>query len=202
KTAHNVLRVIQVLTLLPAWALLASLISDYNSTHNTDSAPGKIQFLFVVCLLASIWAFCILIAVIRAGNTALWITALDILGAALLIASVVVASDIANRGECVTGGGVVNMGGSGTTKYYYDENGVWRAYPNDGTGDTTVNLRDGGWWIQGDGRCSKLKAAWGLAIANIVLFFITAILAAVVSREKNVLVARREKVYIEEEAMP
>jgi len=157
-TAHIILRIAQILTLIPAWAVLAVVISHYS--RNDTQTPGAIQFLFVVAILASVWAFCVLITFIRARNTALWMTFFDVVAMALLIAAVVVLSNIANV-ECV----VVRLD------------------------QVSVNP-DGTWWdarrLQIDGtytylqHCAEVKAAWGLAIANIIFFFITAILTAAI----------------------
>ncbi|KAF8470778.1 hypothetical protein BDZ91DRAFT_630374, partial [Kalaharituber pfeilii] len=150
-SAHTVLRIVQVLTLVPAWAMLAAVIDHYN--RNDALTPGSIHFLFVVTLLCSVWAFCILITYLRARNTALWITFFDIVAMGLLIGGVVVTADIAN-GDCVAV-------------------------------DTNVAV------VEDDGpftyrqHCSEIKAAWGLAITNIVLFFLTAILAAMIYRQNQ-----------------
>lgn len=179
--AHSILRVIQVLTLIPAWAILASVISDYNS--NNSQTPGSIQFLFVVAILASVWAFCILITFLRAKNTALWMTFFDVVAMALLIASVIVLSDIANV-QCVA---VVNqvitpqdVNNSGNTNYYPTDLDPGQKWWNSrlakrATNDIPVYRS----------HCSQIKAAWGLAIANIILFFITAILTALIYRQNQ-----------------
>jgi len=197
--AHTGVRVLQILTLIPAWAILAAVMADYG--HTDAKTPGEIQFLFVVTLLASIWSFCILITYLRAKNTALWMTFFDVVAMALLIASVIVISNIANV-ECVAVEvDRVTTDTPPTTNSDYDN---WNP--------------DVKWWntkrlvkrIEDDGvytyrqHCGNIKAAWGLAIANIVLFLITAILTAVIYKgnkdsERPVM---REKIIVEHSPPP
>ncbi|CUS08247.1 unnamed protein product [Tuber aestivum] len=168
-SAHTVFRVIQVLTLIPCWAILAALIDVYNK--NGSAPPSGILCLFIVALLASIWSFCVLITAMRARNTALWMSFFDICFMAALIAGVVLLSNIANA-ECVVAHVV-------SVIYTTDGRKVWQSEGNsDGSDD------DDGIWQNND-NCSLVKAAWGLGITNIILFFITAILAAVVYKRNE-----------------
>ena len=149
--AHTATRVLQVLTLIPAWALLAAVIAHYN--RNDALTPGTIYFLFIVTLLASVWSFCILITYLRAKNTALWMHVFDILAMILLIAAVIIAPtpDTVN---------------SYTKDYTSDF--IKRQTIQDSDQDTYRQLY------------GEIKAALGLAIANIFLFFISAILTLLV----------------------
>jgi len=181
ESAHSVFRVVQILTLIPCWAILAALINVYNK--NGVVPPSGIVCLFVVALLASVWSFCVLITAMRARNTALWMSFFDICFMAALIAGVVLLSNIANS-ECV-------FARVASVIYTTDGQKVWQSGGNSG---------DGIW--HNDDNCSLAKAAWGLGITNIILFFITAILAAVVYKqneeEDNVV----EKVYTTRAADP
>ena len=173
---HTATRVLQVLTLIPAWALLAAVIAHYD--RNDALTPGSIHFLFIVTLLASVWSFCILITYLRAKNTALWMTFFDVVAMTLLIAAVVVLGDIANI-QCIV-------------------NQVITPTPDTVNSYTQNYIPDDKWWntrlarfikrqiIQDSDQytyrqhCGEIKAAWGLAIANIFLFFISAILTVVI----------------------
>lgn len=169
--AHQAFRVIQVLTLIPAWALLAAIMAWYNEAN--QETPGSIITLFVGCLLGSIWAFCILLVVQRARNTALWIVFWDIVAMAVLIAGVATTSDIANT-ECNASQAaqqVVIIDGERISTNQLDSVDINGAEPD-------------GPWVNPD-NCNLIKAAWGLAIANIVMFFITAILAGVIYRQNK-----------------
>jgi hypothetical protein len=141
----------------------------YNS-HDID-IPGGVIALFVVTLLASVWSFWILLAVLRARNTALWIAFWDIVAMGALIASVAVTSEIATY-ECnAVPPNTVN------TVYITSDGRRFNGIPADVDDDDRVDL-----WDDPD-NCNLVKAAWGLAIANIIMFFITAILAVVVYRQ-------------------
>ncbi|PWW80097.1 hypothetical protein C7212DRAFT_305742 [Tuber magnatum] len=183
-SAHTVFRIIQVLTLIPCWAILAALIDVYNK--NGSAPPSGILCLFITALLASIWSFCVLITSMRARNTALWMTFFDICFMAALIAGVALLSNIANA-ECV-------VAPVATVIYTTDGQKVWQSGGN-------KNGTDDGIW-HNDDNCSLVKAAWGLGVTNIILFFITAILAAVVYRRNEEEGRVVEKVYTTRAADP
>jgi hypothetical protein len=177
-SAHTVFRTIQVLTLIPCWATLAALIDVYNRRNAIP--PAGIITLFIVALLASIWSFCILIAAVRARNTALWIAFFDICFMGALIAGVVLLANIANV-TCIAAPitGVV---------YASDGEKIYQAGITNGAGADPV-------WRNG-GRCALAKAAWGLGITNVILFFITAILAVVAYKKNEEEDSMRDKVYV------
>ncbi|KAI5818052.1 hypothetical protein BZA77DRAFT_386417 [Pyronema omphalodes] len=165
--AHTALRVLQILTLVPAWALMAAVLSWFqSSTHPT---PASIVILFLILLLSSIWSFCILIAVLRAHNTALWITFWDILIVGGLIAGISITSNLANY-EC---GAVIRT-------YYYTVDGRRLSDPGFLISDQPQQQ----FWDKA-GNCALLKAAWGLALVNVLLFFGTALLAWLVYRRNQ-----------------
>lgn len=146
--------------------------------------------LFIITLLASIWSFCILLAVVRARNTALWITFWDIVAMGALIAAVATTSNIANY-ECTA------VQNNPQTVYYITPEGQRIPTTNSalvGNPDEEEEL-----WDHPD-YCNLIKGAWGLAIANIILFFITAILAAVIWKQNKD--RSKETVIVEERAPP
>lgn len=189
--AHSLLRFVQIVTLIAAWALLASIVSQYNSAGS--NTPGSLLFLFIVCILASVWSFCILLAVIRAKNTALWIAFWDLVAMGLLIAAVAVNSRRANYDCGLNAIGLT----SGDRRYVV-------------VGDRTVELdtelpqrgRDGTDFWRYEDQCGKLRPAWALAITNIVLFFLTAVLAAVIYRQNVEEEKRRRKPIVEKVYVP
>lgn len=194
---HNIVRLLQVLTLIPAWALMAAVVSWYNSHENRT--PGSVITLFVATLLASVWAFCILIAALRARNTALWIAFWDIVAMGLLIAGVAVTSDLVNN-QCTAAAAVTTT--TNTTVVYETADG--QRVAGRPALATNTNDNDDDFWDDLN-NCNLIKAAWILAIINIVLFFISAILAVVVYRQNEQEAANRvvveepivEKVYTE-----
>lgn len=194
---HTVTRILQVLTLIPCWALLAAVIDSYNSAD--ADTPGEIQFLFVIAILATVWSFCILITYLRAKNTALWMTFFDVVALALFIAAVVVLSDIANN-ECNVVGGITVINNPDDNIVYYPAD-----YRNPGTRrwllkrqgvivDPDLVRTDGEYTYRQ--HCGEIKGAWGLAIANIILFFISAILTVVIYKNAQTPIVR-EKIIID-----
>lgn len=177
-TALTIVRVFQILTLIACWGILAALVNIYSS--NGAAVPAGILCLFIVALLASIWAFCVVLTQARARNTAYWMTAGDIILLAALIAGVVLISKIISRCNAPTQQVVYATSADGT-----------KVYPTTVAGGGST---DPVWHGQ---NCDLAKAAMGLGIANIILFFISAILAALVvvqnRQEDEELV--REKIY-------
>ena len=196
RTLHGVLRLFQILMLIPAWALLAAVIDYYN--RNGTKTPGAIIFLFVVTLLASVWAFCVLVTSIRARNTALWMSFFDIVAMALLIAAVVVLSDIANA-DCidVSWNSSSSSSGSGSSSSSsYSQGNAWWNTRIMHRRDTNVNVNGTFTYRQ---HCAQVKIAWGLAIGGIILFFFTAILAAAIYFQTSPLPTAREKVIVQDD---
>jgi hypothetical protein len=185
--AHTVFRVLQILTLIPAWALIAAIVHWYNS--NTVGAPGGVLCLFIVTLLASVWAFCILVATQRAGNTSLSIAFTDVIAMAALIAAVATTSNIANY-EC-------NTVAVNTQMVYITSTGE-RITMDDVAVDNRDRSKTDDIWDHPD-YCNLIKGAWGLAIANIIMFFITAILSVVICRQNDEL---KEAFIVEQRAPP
>jgi hypothetical protein len=186
RQALTIIRVVEVLTLIPAWSLTAAIIAWYNS-HGANP-PGGVLCLFIVTLLSSVWAFCILIAVARARNTALWIAFWDLVAVGILIAGVATTSNIANI-ECNA----------------FSQNTIF--VTSDGQQLTAENTGNGKNLWDNPNNCNLIRAAWGLTIANIILFFLSAILAVVIYRQnlegfrERVVVGKRpravEEVYVE-----
>jgi hypothetical protein len=190
--AHTVFRVLQVLTLIPAWALLSAVLAAYNEAD--QETPGGIITLFVGCLLGSIWSFCVLIVANRARNTALWMTFWDIVAMGVLIAGVATTSNIANVncGNNVQSSSIVYLAPDGTPIRSEDVNSSTITVNNGEDNDAIWRNQD---------NCNLIKAAWGLAIANIIMYFITAILAAVIWKQ-NRESAANTAIIVEEEPVP
>ncbi|KAH0610650.1 uncharacterized protein H6S33_012177 [Morchella sextelata] len=178
-TALTIVRVFQILTLIACWGILAALVNVYNSRGTV--APAGVLTLFIVALLASIWAFCVVLTQARARNTAYWMTAGDVILLAALIAGVVLISKITSSRCNAPQQQVVYATSADGTKVY----------------PTTVSSANNSDPVWSGHNCDLAKAAMGLGIANIILFFISAILAAVVvvqnKQEDEELV--REKIY-------
>lgn len=196
--AWTVLRIIQFLTLVVIFGIAASFINEYNNAG--VNTPNGVMLLFVVSLIAALWTLTTLIFYFRSNTIPLWIVFWDIVFLALLIAGVVMLGDVTNE-NC---------------RAYYDE---WRETswyrrttttttstvdPNDEArkiilGETVTTTSDGDRNAGNSGYskpCSLLKTIFGLAIANIILFFITALLGIGVYRERR---QRKDRNYYKEE---
>lgn len=170
-------RVLQILTLIPCWAILASIISLYD--QKSVPAPGAILCLFVIALLLTVWSFCILVTYLRAFNTAYMIAFLDVAGMIALIVGVALLTNEADA-ECVNLRAVTNYGGfsrgdDGLVTYLSD-NSVTRV--------TGGNYGD---------FCGLLRGSWGLGIANIVFFFLTAILGYQIAASAEAVIIRERR---------
>ena len=136
--------------------------------------------LFLATLLASVWAFCILIAVLRARNTALWMTFWDLVVLGGLIAGVASTANTANY-AC----NAVAVNSAPLTVFFTAGGDPFTSPsaaspPSNGTVTTATTIMPQFW--ADPNNCNLIKGAWGLAVANIVMFFITAMLAIVVYR--------------------
>lgn len=191
--AHNLLRALQLLTLIPAWAILAAVVAWYNG--NGVHIPGGILCLFIATLLSFAWAFCILVAVLRADNTALWIAFWDVVALGALIAGVATTADIANY-QC--NAVAVNT----TPTVYITSNGerIVLTGPNAAAAAPAASVvpqDQRSLWVNPN-NCNLIKAAWGLAIADVVMFFLTAMLAVVIYKQNEDL-RRRDVVVVEDD---
>lgn len=183
--AYTVFRVLQVLALLPAWAMMAALVAAYSN----NSVPSGIMALFIVTLLAWVWAFCILILWLRARNTALWIAFWDVVAMGILITGVAMAANLVTE-QCSDVNQDFFIISPDGTQTLQTQN------PND-PNDPLTGGSNGG-----TNRCALLQGAWALAIANIVFFFVTAILSLVIWRENRYLFEEpviREKIIVDPE---
>lgn len=144
------LRLVEIVTLIPAWGMLAYFVHKYDDANVTP--PASILVLFIVAILATAWAFLTLIQSKRFGAFTLLTAIVDMLLFGALIAGVYYL-----RGVRYTDCSSVSVPVLVT----------W--------GDRTF----GGtrWSIDVDKHCSMLKASWAFGIINIVLFFLTSLLA-------------------------
>lgn len=140
-TAFFVLRLLQILTLIPVWGILAYFVNQFTQASNTP--PESILCLFIVAILATAWALLTISAYSSRRLTELWIAVIDLCFFGVLIAGVVLLAPQADNRDCVQGSmgwGYVNL--------------TWKK------------------------ECSMLKAAWALGIMNVIMFFLTACIAA------------------------
>ncbi|KAI5803693.1 hypothetical protein EDC01DRAFT_465513 [Geopyxis carbonaria] len=145
-TWFTITRILQLLTLIPCWGLLAYFIDKYNG-------PESILCLFIVAILATVWALVSFVMYRNMLWTPLYFAILDLIFFGILIAGVVLMESLVRGTNCVA----YNNG-----SWWYNNNAGWGF----NTGTVTANKE-----------CMMSKAAWGLGIADIILFFISACLA-------------------------
>jgi hypothetical protein len=154
-TLFTIFRIFEILTLIPIWGILAWFIDAYSPA----TAPDRILFLFIVSLLATIWAFFTLFIYHRLLWTPLYICIIDLCFFGVFIAGLVLLSPSVQNTNCVDWTGSV---------------GTWGASVG----------------VTADKQCMMLKSSWGLAIADTILFFLTAMLAAHIWHRTGVVVER------------
>ena len=133
--------------------------------------------LFVATLLASVWAFCILIAARRARNTALWMAFWDLVVLGGLIAGVARTANTANY-AC----NAVAMNSTSPPVFIPFTSPPAASPPSNVNGTTTAATATTPQFWTDSNNCNLIGGAWQLAVANVVMFFITAMLAIVVYR--------------------
>ena len=138
--------------------------------------------LFVATLLASVWAFCVLIAARRARNTALWMAFWDLVALAGLIVGVARTANIANYACNVVAVNSESPAGFNTAGGGPFTSPPAASPPSNVNGTTTAATANTPQFWADPNNCSLIGGAWQLAVANIVMFFITAMLAIVVYR--------------------
>lgn len=109
-TAFFALRVLQILTLIPAWGMLAFFVNQYSQANS--ATPEGILCLFVVAILATAWALVTLFMFHTQRFTELWVAVIDLCFFAVLIAGVALLAPWAENTDCVQGGwgwGYVNV---------------------------------------------------------------------------------------------
>jgi len=150
----EIFRILEILTLIPCWAILAWFISHIAPA----TAPDWILLMFVIALLATVYCFFTWLAYRSWAFTPLWIALLDLCFMAVFIAAdVILAPQVVNT-NCVTFG-------SPSVLFYASDGEV-------------VTSADSG--IRANNQCLMLKAAWGLGIANTVMLFLTFVLALMI----------------------
>lgn len=91
-------RVLEILTLIPVWGLLAWFVNAYQPAQPPDS----ILFPFVVALLATPWALLTLLLYRRAGWTPLYVCVVDLIFFGLLVGALVLLAPSARYTHCIT----------------------------------------------------------------------------------------------------
>jgi hypothetical protein len=161
-------RGLQLVSLIPIWGMLAYFVHRYDSAQSV--APNYILVPFIVALIATGWA---LLTFILFGHAAfpLLVFIIDMAIVAGFIAGVVLLRWI-RWWNCIDVSipFSVSFGNHGFS-----------------TGDQ--------WAYYGSKDCMLLKSSWGLSIAEIIMFFFTALLALMIHNDYAPRVGRGGKVY-------
>ncbi|KAI0204395.1 hypothetical protein F4808DRAFT_341148 [Astrocystis sublimbata] len=164
-------RFLQIVTLIPIIGLLAYFVDGYNKLNALT--PQYILILFIVSVLAAAWAIFTLFSYHRSSTNATFVAVVDLLFVGAFIGAVYALRFISSA-DCThvrPGSSVdVSLGIFGSANL----NGV------------RVSL---------DKPCAMLKASFALGIINTILFFFTAVLAAMHGDRMG---SRHEKTYVRE----
>lgn len=135
--------------------------------------PEPLLVLFIVSVLAAVWAIATLFTYHRSRQNSLFVAFIDLCFVGALIASVYLLRDIGNA-NCV------NWHSSGST---HDVTlGNWFGISFTGVG------------VDVSKHCAMIKASWVFGIMNIIFFFFTACLAAFVGNSGS----KRKETYVRE----
>jgi hypothetical protein len=152
--------------------MLAYFVHIY--AGNNLLTPNYILVLFIVSVLAAVWAIATLFTYHRAKSNALFVSFIDLCFVGALIAGVYELRDI-TKFNCSSVSSNNNPFFSITV------------------GDSTGSLS--GFNVHIDKTCAMLKACFAFGIMNCIFFFITSLLACMVGRGRE----RKEKdVYVRE----
>jgi len=164
-------RLLEIVTLIPTMGMLAYFVHIY--VKNNALTPDPILVLFIVSVLALAWALCTLFSYHRSRDAGLFVALVDLGFVGAFIAAVYLLRGISHD-NCVK----LSSSNSYTASF-----GV--------LGSVTVN----GVGVNFDKTCSMLKACWAFGIMNCIFFFITSLLAFMVSGGHR---SDRKEVYVRE----
>ncbi|KAH6877130.1 hypothetical protein B0T10DRAFT_193975 [Thelonectria olida] len=145
-------RILQIITLIPIMGMLAWFVDGFNNANALT--PTSILVLFIVSIIALAWAIFTLFSYHRSSANAFFVGVVDILIFGALIAGVYYLRGVRNV-DCTSV--------SRSTDWTYR------------LGDVTVTGPDYDWTT--DKPCAMLKASWALGIINVILFFVTSVIA-------------------------
>ncbi|KAH4061061.1 hypothetical protein HBH70_003990 [Parastagonospora nodorum] len=164
-------RIFQIITLIPTLGMLAWFVDWFNSRNLLT--PRSILILFIVSVVAAVWAMGTLFLYARARHSANFVAFIDLLFVGAFIGAVYELRGIASA-DCT------NISQSGS---YSADAGLFTISGN--TYGVDVNRQ-----------CAMLKASWAFGIMNIIFFFITTLLALLVHRhhrhDRDRVVVKRE----------
>lgn len=145
-------RIFQIVLLIPCMGMLAWFVDKY--TKQNLLTPDEILVLFIVSVLALAWAVFTLFSYHRSSANALFVGLVDLAFVGALIAGVYYLRGVRYT-DCVTAG----------------RDGTWTADVWD------ITVTGPRYSVSTDKPCAMLKASWAFGIINILLFFVTSLVA-------------------------
>jgi len=161
------LRLLEIVTLIPIWGILAWFVNAYQIANRP--VPEAVLEPFIVAILGTVYCFFTFLIFRQWGFTPLYVAILDLGFFGALIAGVVLLAPSVRNTNCVNFiGSQVFVTSSGQE--------VFTA--------PAVAFNE---------QCLMLKSAWGLAIANIIMFFLTALAALRIWHYSGVVVVEERR---------
>jgi hypothetical protein len=147
-------RFFQIFTLIPIIGMLSWFVHGY--TQDNQLTPNIILVLFIVSVIAGVWAVSTLLAYGATKYNAAFVAVIDLLIFGALIAGVYYLRGITNS-SC-------SSWGQGNTHDISVNLGIFGSYGASGTSPYSLHL---------DKNCAMLKASFAFGIMNIIFFFVT-----------------------------
>ncbi|PUU75095.1 hypothetical protein B9Z19DRAFT_996238 [Tuber borchii] len=126
-TFFTILRILEILTLIPIWGILAFFVHEHPGIGNT--AFSDILCLFIVAIFATVWAVAT-ISLFYRRNLPMWAAVIDLCFFGVLIAGVVLLAPFVPDADCVGinwGFGYSNGGYGYTDGYWSKECSMYKA---------------------------------------------------------------------------
>ncbi|KAI9730293.1 MAG: hypothetical protein M1818_008196 [Claussenomyces sp. TS43310] len=166
-------RFLQIVTLIPTLGMLAYFVHQYVKANALT--PNSILVLFIVSVLAAVWAIYTLFTYHRSRSNAYFVSFIDLCFVGALIAGVYELRGISHD----------NCSSITTSSYTTVGFGI--------LGSVTY----GGLGLNVNKTCSMLKACWVFGIMNCIMFFFTSFSAMIVGR-RHVRDRKGKEVYVKE----
>ncbi|MCJ1317440.1 hypothetical protein MMC15_002764 [Xylographa vitiligo] len=169
-------RLLEVVTLIPTLGMLAYFVNGY--VNQNELTPNYILVLFIVSVLAAVWALVTLVRRRSTRESAAFVAFVDICFVGAFIGAVYTLRGIASANCVNASGGVSSTGGvssSGSTITI-----------------SPLDINYTPFSVSANKTCTMLKASWAFGIMNCIFFFITAISALMMHRHERGVVVEKE----------
>jgi len=165
-------RIFEIVTLIPIIGMLSWFVHGY--TVSNQLTPNAILVLFIVSVIAGVWAVVTLFAYGATKYNASFVAVVDLLIFGALIAGVYYLRGITNA-DCANWG-------SGNSHDLFLSLGIF--------GSVGVQAQSP-WALHINKNCAMLKASFALGIMNVIFFFVTFLILLMIHREHGTMVYSR-----------